>query len=76
MVIPVGVVPVLKKIITQVDFITKGLDMPIQDIERQQRYAFDRIKVYLLYYLVHQRKVLDLCIKRSTFNEGVAKKGG
>ena len=65
--------PALKKVIAQVDVITKGLDTNIKDIERQQVHAFDRVKYYTLYYLLHQSQVLDLCIKRATFNEDAAK---
>jgi hypothetical protein len=68
--------PPLKKVITQVNFITKGLDTNIKDIERTQVHAFDRVKYYVLYYLLHQSKVLDLCIERAKFNEDAAKKRG
>ena len=68
--------PVLKKVVSQVDDITKGLDKPIKDIERSQIHAFDRIKYYLLYYLLYESKVLDLCIERAKFNEEAAKKRG
>lgn len=71
-----SVFPALKKVITQVDRITKGLDIPLKDVERQQVHAFDRVKLYVLYYLLHQSKVLDLCIERARFNEDAAKKRG
>jgi len=68
--------PPLKKVITQVDAITKGLDKNIKDIEKRQVNAFDRVKYFVLYYLLHQSKVLDLCIERAKFNEEAAKKRG
>lgn len=69
--------PVFKPYTAFVEKIGKGVDNPsVKDNYKEQIYAFDRIKLYLLRSLLYQSKVLDLCIEREKFNEEAAKKRG
>lgn len=67
--------PVLKKFLKQSEEVSKGLDQPrYKDNDKTQVASMERVQSYLLHYLVHQSKVLDLCIERAKFNEKVNKK--
>lgn len=63
--------PSLKKAVALSEDVNKGLDAPYKDIEKQQSEAYKRFVRYILYYLVHQEKVIDLCIARLEANEKV-----
>lgn len=68
--------PVLKKFLVQMEQVSKGLDQPrFKGNSKTQVDSMDRTRRYLLHYLLHQRAVLDLCIKRAEFNQQVGKKG-
>jgi len=65
--------PVLKKLHKFVDGMMKRVDQPnVKDNDKTQRRAWRRSKTFLLYYLVHQGKVVDLCIERAEANAKAA----
>ena len=65
--------PVLKKLNKFVDGVMKKLDRPqVQDNDKFQQSGWRRSKTYLLYYLVHQGKVVDACIERVEANAKAA----
>jgi hypothetical protein len=62
--------PVLKKLNAFVDTVMKRVDQPnVKDNHKEQAASWRRSKSHLLYYLVHQGKVIDACIKRIEANE-------
>ncbi len=65
--------PHFKKLNAHVELISKGLDQRHQGIGKKQNYAFERIRRYLLIYLVNQSRALDACIERAEANKKGAK---
>ncbi|MEE2887642.1 MAG: hypothetical protein VX951_09450 [Planctomycetota bacterium] len=68
--------PMTKKFLAQVDQLSKALDQPrFKGNDRTQMASMDRVRRYLLHYLLHQNQVLDACIKRAEFNAQAVKPG-
>ena len=63
-----------KKFLSQMEAVSKGMDQPrFKGNAQTQVASMDLMRTYLVHYLLHQTKVLDLCIARAEHNAEAAK---
>ena len=63
-----------KKFLSQMEAVSKGMDQPrFKGNAQTQVASMDLMRSYLLHYLLHQNKVLDLCIARAKHNAEASK---